>query len=240
MIKFFRQIRFKLMNENKTSKYFKYAIGEIILVVIGILIALQINNWNENNKLKVQETEIISSLVEELKNNNRFLKASIAANSYINRSSLKLLDSIKLGYTSFERRSVLITTAHNPRVFHFPVMEGILSKENQLVTQKNKIIPQLRVMKVLHENIEKNLYYLDENWNFHLSKFSINCGFDYSVDIKNKELIRLKKLEKCDYPKEKLKGIISLTCELRTSWIESMETAMKQSESLLKKLDSLK
>jgi hypothetical protein len=50
MIKFFRKIRYDLM-ENKTEKYFKYAIGEIILVVFGILIALQINNWNENRKL---------------------------------------------------------------------------------------------------------------------------------------------------------------------------------------------
>ena len=50
MIKFFRKIRYNLMSENKTGKYFKYAIGEIILVVIGILIALQINNWNERKK----------------------------------------------------------------------------------------------------------------------------------------------------------------------------------------------
>ena len=50
MIKFFRHIRKSLLMENKTSKYFKYAIGEIILVVIGILIALQINNWNESKK----------------------------------------------------------------------------------------------------------------------------------------------------------------------------------------------
>ena len=47
MIKFFRKIRQNLLMENKTSKYFKYAIGEILLVVIGILIALSINNWNE-------------------------------------------------------------------------------------------------------------------------------------------------------------------------------------------------
>ena len=50
MIKLFRHIRYNLMSENKTGKYFKYAIGEIILVVIGILIALQINNWNEQSK----------------------------------------------------------------------------------------------------------------------------------------------------------------------------------------------
>ena len=51
MIKFFRKIRQRLLTENKFSKYLIYAIGEIILVVIGILIALQINNWNENRKL---------------------------------------------------------------------------------------------------------------------------------------------------------------------------------------------
>jgi hypothetical protein len=50
MIKFFRRIRKKLLVEGKIGNYFKYAIGEIILVVIGILIALQINNWNEKRK----------------------------------------------------------------------------------------------------------------------------------------------------------------------------------------------
>jgi len=61
MIKFFRKIRQKLLTENKFSKYLIYAIGEIILVVIGILIALSINNWNENQKT---ETKIKNSLVE--------------------------------------------------------------------------------------------------------------------------------------------------------------------------------
>ncbi|MEZ4781044.1 MAG: DUF6090 family protein [Flavobacteriaceae bacterium] len=50
MIKFLRHFRKTLISENKMGKYFKYAIGEILLVVIGILIALQINNWNEQRK----------------------------------------------------------------------------------------------------------------------------------------------------------------------------------------------
>ena len=50
MIKFFRKIRYDLMEKNKTGKYFKYAIGEILLVMIGILLALQVSNWNEDNK----------------------------------------------------------------------------------------------------------------------------------------------------------------------------------------------
>jgi hypothetical protein len=55
MIKFFRKIRQNLIMKNNTVKYFKYAIGEIILVVLGILIALQINNWNESKKMRANE-----------------------------------------------------------------------------------------------------------------------------------------------------------------------------------------
>ncbi len=50
MIKFFRKIRQQLLTENRFTKYSLYAIGEVFLVVIGILIALQINNWNESRK----------------------------------------------------------------------------------------------------------------------------------------------------------------------------------------------
>ncbi len=67
MIKFFRKIRQKMLNENKFSKYLLYAIGEIVLVVIGILIALQINNWNENKKSKSQLDNIYNEVELNLK-----------------------------------------------------------------------------------------------------------------------------------------------------------------------------
>lgn len=66
MIKFFRKIRQNLLMENKTRKYFKYAIGEIILVVIGILIAVQINNWNENRKGKASLNAIYDLVISDL------------------------------------------------------------------------------------------------------------------------------------------------------------------------------
>jgi hypothetical protein len=66
MIKFFRHIRKSLLMENKTGKYFKYAIGEIILVVIGILIALQINNWNEDRKAKIVEDSFFANILIDL------------------------------------------------------------------------------------------------------------------------------------------------------------------------------
>ena len=58
MIKFFRHIRQNLIMENKTNKYLKYAIGEIVLVVFGILIALQINNWNQE-RIQYNETKVL-------------------------------------------------------------------------------------------------------------------------------------------------------------------------------------
>src|SRR5210317_1076892 len=80
MIKFFRHIRKTLLMENKTSKYIKYAIGEIVLVVIGILIALQINNWNEQKKQDRLEKEYYCRLLEDtqqdLEQVNQFIKAS--------------------------------------------------------------------------------------------------------------------------------------------------------------------
>lgn len=112
MIKFFRKIRYNLMEQNKTGKYLKYAIGEILLVVIGILIALQINNWNEERKnrnreqsiLKNLQTDFIANINNVDKTYNSFLEAYdasanlleiISSNDAINSSQIEhLLDEI--------------------------------------------------------------------------------------------------------------------------------------------------
>ena len=66
MIKFFRHIRQNLIMENKSGKYLKYAIGEIVLVVIGILIALSINNWNINRVDSKKEIKYLKSIKLDL------------------------------------------------------------------------------------------------------------------------------------------------------------------------------
>mgnify|MGYP005995307761 CR=1 FL=1 len=66
MIKFFRNIRKQLLGEGKTGRYFKYAIGEIVLVVIGILLALQINNVNESKKTRIFELKMLSEIRNEI------------------------------------------------------------------------------------------------------------------------------------------------------------------------------
>ena len=66
MLPFFRKIRYRLANDNKFFKYSRYAIGEIVLVVVGILIALQINNWNEGRKNNLLELQFLNRLRADL------------------------------------------------------------------------------------------------------------------------------------------------------------------------------
>ena len=73
MIKFFRHLRKSLINQNLMGKYFKYALGEIILVVIGILIALQINNWNENRKNNIIEADYYCRILDDFKLNEKLI-----------------------------------------------------------------------------------------------------------------------------------------------------------------------
>ena len=94
MIKFFRKIRYDLMEKNKTGKYFKYAIGEIVLVVIGILIALSINNWNENRKNDNVEQETLLSLKSDLESALVQLDDKLDQNSYYRYLYSILLDVI--------------------------------------------------------------------------------------------------------------------------------------------------
>ncbi|MCA0133813.1 DUF6090 family protein [Winogradskyella alexanderae] len=99
MIKFFRQIRQSLIMKNQTGKYFKYAIGEIILVVIGILIALQVNNWNEHRKLKRTQSNYLEQLSADIDSMQFHYKGIVGYREIkLNeaRESFKILQSCKI------------------------------------------------------------------------------------------------------------------------------------------------
>lgn len=82
--------------ENKTGKYFKYAIGEIILVVIGILIALGINNWNEHRKELEKEQNINNNLHEEFTQNLKLVNNIIAKVEKVEDASFKLMEFMNM------------------------------------------------------------------------------------------------------------------------------------------------
>lgn len=134
MIKFFRKIRLGLMNQNQMGKYFKYAIGEILLVVIGILIALQINNWNENRKKEILKKEYKTALI------NDYTKDTIQINARLSRNNLRierinaLGDSLVNGhyntvesyyklYTN-EFNGIRVTNVYNTNSFNLLISSG--------------------------------------------------------------------------------------------------------------------
>jgi hypothetical protein len=96
MIPFFRKIRKKMADDNRPLKYTRYAIGEIVLVVIGILIALQINTWNEEQKRRVEERDLLLVLKRELDLNLKEL------NKY-HKNGEEVLKKVALYWTYFEK-----------------------------------------------------------------------------------------------------------------------------------------
>ncbi|MBB4077993.1 hypothetical protein GGR28_000594 [Lewinella aquimaris] len=100
MLKFFRRIRRKLINDGNLKRYAIYAVGEIILVVIGILIALQINNWNENQKTKAVESKILLEIEKNLHMGLSVLDESFHWDSLCTQSGLIVLKHLekKLAY----------------------------------------------------------------------------------------------------------------------------------------------
>jgi len=133
MIKFFRKIRYDLMEKNKTGKYFKYAIGEIVLVVIGILIALTINNWNESRKgdirLNAGLQELKSELLADVELINRRLITLKDADDYgqylqdFANNELKNIDTIKLR-KSIHYTGYLLVFEKNSRAYENLVDQG--------------------------------------------------------------------------------------------------------------------
>jgi len=132
MTPFFRKIRLKLANENKFLKYSRYAIGEILLVVVGILIALQINNWNQKKMERKVEQDYIFSLIEDAKTDLSNFKNAIA----LNEVRLNNLDSL-----AFRCYSYNIKDKKDPELM-FWYMKSL--KRPDFVTQTDRTLSQLK------------------------------------------------------------------------------------------------
>ena len=130
MIKFFRHIRYNLMETGKTGKYFKYAIGEILLVVIGILIALQINNWNESRKLKNKTHGYIESLRSDLIRDT----TNIAKHIAVGKSQLLEIEKFKSFSTqntvSIQQKLDSSLNLNTPFYRYFPINQTFLDMQS--------------------------------------------------------------------------------------------------------------
>jgi len=142
MISFFRKSRKQSADDNQLVKYSRYAIGEIVLVVIGILIALQINNWNEKQKAKQKERTILENILQDLKNDQIGLNAIIERRtskavsaevmvSYYNGAPIEKLSDYYFHWTN-----VLYWEFHHPRNITF---EELVNSGNVSIIENAQI-----------------------------------------------------------------------------------------------------
>ncbi|TMM51392.1 hypothetical protein FEE95_21935 [Maribacter algarum] len=129
MIKFFRKIRYDLIKKNKTGKYLKYAVGEIVLVMIGILLALQVSNWNQRHQNGKQETILLTQLLNEYSNNLIQLNSKIETRDDIMKSSLTILDYRGLIESQINVDSL---NMHIARTLTRPTFDAELGVTNEL------------------------------------------------------------------------------------------------------------
>jgi hypothetical protein len=119
MINFFKKVRKNLLSKNKFSSYVIYAIGESILVVVCILIALQINNWNESRKDRLHEIELVNLLITDL--NDRKLE-----NVNDRNSGLSFVDYLKDALDYWDENNDIDTTNLNSYYGYLKLILGII------------------------------------------------------------------------------------------------------------------
>ncbi len=202
MIKFFRTIRQNLLSEGKTGKYLKYAIGEIVLVVIGILIALSINTWNESRKDGIKEQLILKSLKVNLKENLKLLslanKSTIDAYNAsinihelispnankINTNQIDSLTSIMFDYFSFDANSGAIYEIINSGQLNIIKNEEL---KNQISNWSGLVEDTQRDGDIANKHAFDNMVmYLSKNGT--ISNFPITNEIVQNLNIKSKPI----------------------------------------------------
>jgi type II secretory pathway pseudopilin PulG len=172
------------MNKNKTSKYLKYAIGEIVLVMIGILLAFQVNEWNNNRQVSSKEQQFLKNLQADIKNNlieyNRVSKNCSGAYSATN----KLLEIIKSDDPIVNNREV--DSLMNSIINKFSSLDVIEGSINEIINTGS-----LNVIK--DPELRKQL----SNWSQVMNDYKddVKITFDYLFNnfipsIENKILLR--------------------------------------------------
>ena len=183
MIKFFRKIRQNMIKENKVSKYFLYAIGEIVLVVIGILIALSVNNWNEKQKLIKQELEILLELRDEIVLNIDSYKMASKSNHRTTRKSNTFLDGPK-GHRIHPDSISTVGSLFNyyPLKIEQPILNTILNSSSEKIIKNKFLLEDLRNLKRKYNHVTEQLSYLDTFWNTNVANYLISSGLGSTLD----------------------------------------------------------
>ena len=174
MIKFFRHIRRSFINQNQMGKYLKYAIGEIILVMIGILLALQVNNWNQERISKKEQNSLMKSIKKDLESDVDYL------NSYLqttNETYQLLQDqSDKINRIAYNKDSLANFLKNEIYVF-LTLFDGFNNNTYESMKTSGKL-------DLLEASIRQPMYELSILQNAHFKEYEI-LRIDYFDEIEN-------------------------------------------------------
>ncbi len=205
MIKFFKNIRKTFLVEGKTTNYLKYAIGEIVLVVIGILIALQINNWNEERILKIEEKSIVKNLHNEFLQNKKIIQKSIEDSDNCIHILKSLMDFMGKDEELINKHNVdsLLFYAFDPPIFRPSenTISGLIQSGRLELLQNPDLVDLIyewgRTMKALNDHSGRLLINIDNVVQPYLSKHYSLKDIDVYGDLnwKNKTILEIDKLK---------------------------------------------
>jgi|AntRauTorckE6833_2_1112554.scaffolds.fasta_scaffold22364_1 hypothetical protein len=157
MIKFFRKIRQNLLSKGKTGKYLKYAIGEIVLVVIGILIALSINNWNQNRLELNRESKLLKTLLKDLQT------AETESAESINKDK-EDVNSFAYMLSGKDARKTLINHPKIDSIFN-KIIWGTTTTNVPIINSYNDIKSAGQIGLISNENIRSHFTSLETRFN---------------------------------------------------------------------------
>jgi hypothetical protein len=191
MIPLFRKIRKKMADDNRPLKYMRYAIGEIILVVIGILIALQINNWNENRKNRITEADYYCRILDDFKLNEKLINET----SILTTNKIKLCKELMLDLNKIPNDRSKILNKFVVAVRQDVFVPSNIAFEDITSSGQLKLLTDLKLKNRLiqHSTFLNNiLNLLQENRNViinRMSDFELISEFGYQdIDYLKREL----------------------------------------------------
>lgn len=176
MIKFFRKIRFDLLKNNKTSKYLQYAVGEIVLVVIGILVALSLNNWNEVRKSDIERNELIVAMISDFEFTQTEITIADSKMESILKKNEELLHVLKSKPFTKSRKTT--NSLLNSFLFGIVFKANLTAFKAAKTNNKLRFLDSKRLLKLLdlHDN-----FYEDLMLHLHLSGQNFYTGSLYDL-----------------------------------------------------------
>ncbi len=162
MIRLFSKMRYQLASQNQVAKYLRYAFGEILLVVIGILIALQVNNWNNDRKDRIQEKKFLSRLSADLETDLQNISSAIFHNNDRMQRARFLLETIDHPQLAEDSSNYFIQSIEYAGYTNLPVISDHTFEE---------IISSGKLSLIRNEDIRREVqkYY---SWTFNRAQYN--------------------------------------------------------------------